>query len=503
MEVSHDGKTAYERCKGKSAKVLGIEFGEAVMWKRKPSGGGLGKLQSMWDDGVFLGIKGTTGEFIVGDGLGIRRTRTVQRRPAEQRWDADNLKLVAGVPWRHSDEDPKMDGEAMQMRPLTEQEKKDIEERREWRETVPKRFGIRMKDVEDFNPTMGCKKCETQLKGGHRRPHTEACRQRFEKLLGGDERVKMSRLRVDEFMSKAIEKSCGAQDEARRAADPELAVAGARLPSHGGLEKSPDLGTFPASGSVPQMQQRQDRMDVEERGEKRARVDSSEMMLQDDLQEHKRQMTGTVEVHAVNDEFEEWATDDITNDELDPAEVRASRMEEMQFVKKMPVYEERSLEECWSRTGRPPTSTRWVDSKKGDGVRSRWVARDFKAVGTEKRDDLFAAMPPLEAKKILFKLAARLFDGSETKRKRKMKLLFVDVSKAHLNGVCDADFYVELPEEAAAERRGAGSCSGGSTESGQQRRAGKRTTAEDLKRLGMYGANLLQSWHSIRRRRQG
>ena len=46
------------------------------------------------------------------------------------------------------------------MRPLTEQEKKDIEERREWRETVPKRFGIRMKDVEDFNPTMGCKGCE-------------------------------------------------------------------------------------------------------------------------------------------------------------------------------------------------------------------------------------------------------------------------------------------------------------------------------------------------------
>ena len=31
FEVSHDGKTAYERCKGKAAKHMGIEFGEAVL----------------------------------------------------------------------------------------------------------------------------------------------------------------------------------------------------------------------------------------------------------------------------------------------------------------------------------------------------------------------------------------------------------------------------------------------------------------------------------------
>jgi hypothetical protein len=45
FEVGHDGKTAFERSKGKKAKTLGIEFGEAVLWKRKPSGGALGKCQ--------------------------------------------------------------------------------------------------------------------------------------------------------------------------------------------------------------------------------------------------------------------------------------------------------------------------------------------------------------------------------------------------------------------------------------------------------------------------
>ena len=49
-----------------------------------------------------------------------------------------------------------------------------------------------------------------------------------------------------------------------------------------------------------------------------------------------------------------------------------------------------------------PTTTKWVDRTKKDDngkvfFRYRLVARDFKPEGP--RDDLFAAMPPLEAKK--------------------------------------------------------------------------------------------------------
>ena len=53
FEVSHDGKTAYERCKGKKATMPGIEFGEAMRWKRKPLEGALGKLSFLWEDGIF------------------------------------------------------------------------------------------------------------------------------------------------------------------------------------------------------------------------------------------------------------------------------------------------------------------------------------------------------------------------------------------------------------------------------------------------------------------
>ena len=74
-------------------------------------------------------------------------------------------------------------------------------------------------------------------------------------------------------------------------------------------------------------------------------------------------------------------------------------------------------------------------------VRCRLVARDFK--GNDRgRDDLFAETPPLECKRILFSRAAtRRKDG------RWRKMMSVDTRKAHPNGVCEDDVYIELPED--------------------------------------------------------
>ena len=44
FEVGKDGMTAFERNKRKKAKAVCLEVGEAVLWKRKPFGGNLGKL---------------------------------------------------------------------------------------------------------------------------------------------------------------------------------------------------------------------------------------------------------------------------------------------------------------------------------------------------------------------------------------------------------------------------------------------------------------------------
>ena len=51
-DVGTDGKTGYERCKGTRARLLGMELGEAVLWKRRREGGG-----------IFLDVKKTTGDY--------------------------------------------------------------------------------------------------------------------------------------------------------------------------------------------------------------------------------------------------------------------------------------------------------------------------------------------------------------------------------------------------------------------------------------------------------
>ena len=85
LEVGHGGKTPYERMKGKRATVLGVEFGEKLMWKQKPIGA-MSKLESQWKIGVFIGIKRSSGEFIIADqNDGIKYARTVRRVPVQSR----------------------------------------------------------------------------------------------------------------------------------------------------------------------------------------------------------------------------------------------------------------------------------------------------------------------------------------------------------------------------------------------------------------------------------
>ena len=148
FEVAHDGTTSYERLKGKSANTLGIEFGESILWKRRPVGGALAKAVCLWEDGIFLGIRGASGEVVVGDTKGVWKTRSVQRKPPSERWAEGALEVVRHVPWRISDGDPSADGEKLQVgdlgRGLPEPE---VQLQREVT-AMPHRFMIRKDDLE-------------------------------------------------------------------------------------------------------------------------------------------------------------------------------------------------------------------------------------------------------------------------------------------------------------------------------------------------------------------
>lgn len=106
-EVGHDGRTAYERFKGKKAHLVGVEFGESVHWKERQVGGALCKSATTSVDGVFLGIEGKTGELIAGTARGVWKSRIVQRKPFEDRWKKDIAELAKARPYsaEHRDRD--------------------------------------------------------------------------------------------------------------------------------------------------------------------------------------------------------------------------------------------------------------------------------------------------------------------------------------------------------------------------------------------------------------
>ena len=66
LEVGQDGKTAYERVKGKSATVLGVEFCEKLLWKKaKKRSGKMEKLKPQWEYGISVGVRPRSGELLV------------------------------------------------------------------------------------------------------------------------------------------------------------------------------------------------------------------------------------------------------------------------------------------------------------------------------------------------------------------------------------------------------------------------------------------------------
>ena len=54
-----------------------------------------------WSEGIFLGQRSVSGEYLGGSTSGVYRPRTVRRVPLEQRW-VDNLSMISCLPWNHN-----------------------------------------------------------------------------------------------------------------------------------------------------------------------------------------------------------------------------------------------------------------------------------------------------------------------------------------------------------------------------------------------------------------
>ena len=156
--------------------------------------------------------------------------RTVRRKPASERWDTENMKLLSGVPWRVSEDDPNIDGEKINMdvkvmdRHYEEKTKKEAEER------VPRRMDITKRVLEicaagkptcEKKPcqrmhgyTQKCQGCRAVLLWHASQGHSEGCRARLEKAARGGPGDRDAVVRIDAYLEKVC--SPGMQEAAER-----------------------------------------------------------------------------------------------------------------------------------------------------------------------------------------------------------------------------------------------------------------------------------------------
>ena len=468
-EVGHDGKTAYERLKRKRAVTMGYEFGEKVLWKISGTDGALGKLSSTWRTGVYVGVRGRSGEIVVQDSTGTWRTRTVRRRPLEERWDAKYADEVVKVPWVKADGKEDIAEEKVGLR--MNDEEFENEAAKEVPEIVPRNFYIKAKDFEEHGYTSGCPGCASLIRGGARRGHAKECRKRMEDILKDSDRFKATSTRIDNYLADRLEKA----DEERKKQRTETEEAGGekkedlqedepkekRARAQGPKENDVEMHEVPqpsssgSSGSGLTADERKRAAAAEPSAAPPAKKLGPREALQrwDTIGDSEMEATlqaVILEDTASDDEsededesFEELGgeqAEQANREDLDPEQVAEAHEDEIKELESR-VYGEVDIKEAWQVTGKRPIPVRWVDGRKKDGRhRSRLVAKDYKTRNSRNKiEDLFASMPPLELVKLVLARAAEVGD----------KAMFIDVKKAHLHAPIAGNVYVDLPPERA------------------------------------------------------
>ena len=240
-----DGKVGYERVKGKKPTILGVEFGEKVLFKRK-LGSKMEKINARWDYGIFVGVRRMSNEVWVATQDGIFNVRAVRRIPVEKRWSEDCLTWIRWALWHRYKDDEGADGDVPDGVPLVDGVRDTGDKERtvyiDTRAKAPRDFHIRKEDAEKHGFTRGCAGCSSWFKGLARQPHTPECRNRFRDLMRDSVRLKNQEARKREFEQREEDK------KKRKAEKKEERKQRDEVSNNGRPGSSGDVSGFPPLG---------------------------------------------------------------------------------------------------------------------------------------------------------------------------------------------------------------------------------------------------------------
>ena len=178
--VGKDGKTAYERRKGRKCTDKVAAIGEKV-WYRKVRHGKerVNQLEVEWEEGIWLGRARESNETIIGTADGVLRAYAIKRMDPDERWDGEAIKRLQGTPQQP---DPSKPGVRIPVRvtfdPMEEAEPSEAREARREKE-LGRRMRITKPLLEHYGYSEDCEGCRRKRAGMDARLHTDRCRARL------------------------------------------------------------------------------------------------------------------------------------------------------------------------------------------------------------------------------------------------------------------------------------------------------------------------------------
>ena len=204
--VGEDGKTAWQRVRGRSYGGKGLPFGYPIMHRLTGDVAG-GDLRGRWAEGIYLGRLFLTDEAIVGTPEGVViRARTVTPRPEGTRVNEEMLKAIRTRPWENigtlgQGERPHGDVPRASTMPAEKEQK-----------CIPRDFRITDGMIGKYGTSDKCPRCAAIRRGRDdgRSRHSAVCRERIKKLLAEDgdmnEVVSRAEMRRNQYLAEEVER---------------------------------------------------------------------------------------------------------------------------------------------------------------------------------------------------------------------------------------------------------------------------------------------------------
>ena len=255
--VGADGKTAYERSRGKKYKRELVPFAERIHFIVPGPKRHMNKLESKWSTGRFVGCVQRTNEMLVMTDRGVVKARSVKRMTEQERWKTDDWDQIVGTPW-----EPKPAEEAAQALPMVAIAQGEagpppppLELPGEQPGRARRVYIRREVELQRYGPTQGCDGCEAATAGRGPRAHSEICRRRIEQAMK-DDQDDLGRMRIAMADARRDQEDGGAEDRRGGAPRPKRprheALADAPGPVGSAVAAAPGAASSQeASGPAP------------------------------------------------------------------------------------------------------------------------------------------------------------------------------------------------------------------------------------------------------------